>query len=213
MTDSLIPMDDLGVTAQKDDNFDSLVESRSYLQRVQLYGSNSKDVKKDLIQQGRFGIPRSKTQIDDIGKEFHCIPLGYRYKALDTSGDPIIQTYEAESDVFKEIKEKSFVQDSGCLFGIEFLIWMPEQKEFMVFYLSSKSARPEAKPLRNLISKAACIKSDLVEGKKYSWHVPVVTASDVAIKDLPNPDEMKAVLDKFNNPTSDEVADEVDDGR
>jgi len=211
MSEELIKTDS---NSELDKAFDDLVVSNSYQTRVQLYGGNSKDVKKNLIGIGRFGIPRSKENIDDLGTEFNCIPLDFRYKALDTSGDDVVQTFDVDSKEFQEIKEKSFEKDSGCMFGVEFLLWMPEQSEFVTLYLSSKSSRPEAKPLRNLKGKAAHIKSDLAETKKYSWHVPVVSTSDVAISNLPSTEDVEKELARFRDTKSDETAeDTANDGR
>ena len=211
MSEQLIKTDS---NSELDKSFDDLVTTSSYQTRVQLYGSNSKDVKKELIGQGRFGIPRSKDKIEDLGKEFNCIPLDFRYKALDTSGDDAIQTFDSDSKEFQEIKEKSFVKDSGCMFGVEFLLWLPDQEEFVTYYLSSKSSRPEAKPLRNLKGKAANIKIELADNKRYTWHVPVVSASDVAISKLPSTEDVQKEMERFRNTKSDELADKTsDDGR
>jgi hypothetical protein len=206
--DTLIPLDQLQVSGElitNDDDFDSIATAADYLPRIQLYGSNSKAVKSELINVGRFGIPRSQDEIEDLGKSFECLPLAWRPKAMEITSDGIIVNYQAKSAEFDRIKQEAGGSDTGAMAGIEFLIWLPDQKEFVTYFLSSKSARREARPLRSKIGKATTLFAELVETAKYSWHVPKVRGSSTAFSNLPDSVELQAQLEKFSNPSASET--------
>ena len=203
MTDNqLIPIDTLGggAIATVPENFDDLVGGANYLPRIQLYGANSGAVKEDKIGQGRFGLVLSKDDITDLGKTFDCIPLGVRLKAMEI-GEEIVNTYDHQSDEFKRIQAMADEPDSGCMWGGEFLLWLPSQQKFALYFLSSKSARREAKPLRGQLGRGTTIEANLVKWKKYSWHAPKVMGCSTPLQ-TPDPDKMRAELERFNNPVS-----------
>ena len=204
--DELIPMDQLQVGGELgnigDDDFDDMITSSTFLPRIQLFGANSEAVKEEKIGQGRFGLVRSKDDIEDLSKVIACLPLAWRLKAMQIADGEVVSIYDHNKDEFKRIQSESEEQDSGCMYGVEFLLWLPETSEYATYFLSSKSSRREAKPLRGLIGKGASIECNLVKTKKYSWHAPKVVSNSTPIGNLPETDQMKVELQRFNNPSA-----------
>jgi hypothetical protein len=204
----LIPISELGgalLTAQ-DAAFDELITSTAFLPRIQVFGSTSEAVKEEKIGQGRLGLVRSKDDIEDLGKELDCIPLSYRLKAMQISGDEVISVYDHTSDEFKRIQGESEQPNSGAMYGVEFLLYLPQQGEYVTFFLNSKSSRREAKPMRGLIGKGATVEVVLIKTKRYSWHAPKVKACSTPFQaQLPIPDAMGKEIQRFLNPPNSTV--------
>lgn len=193
-------------------NFDAVTaNAATYLQRLQLFGSKSDACAEGKIGIGHWGLVNDD-QITDLGVATDVIFLGFRAKALDTSGDTVINNHDAQSEVFAAIREKSEERDSGCMYGPEFLVYVPSEALFATYFASSKTARREAKKIRPLFGCAATLKCRLIEKGKYKWHGPVVLTCSAAL-DLPDPKIAKAQIDKFNNPPESdvEVVDETSD--
>lgn len=92
------------------------------------------------------------------------------------------------------------------MYGIEFLVWLPEKQLFATFYLSSKTARREAPNLKGLLKdrKAATVKSNFIKKGRYSWHGPVVGPCSTPFE-LPPVADMTAHAERFANPKDSEV--------
>lgn len=182
-----------------DDDFNHLSTSAGFLPRLMLMSSSSNLVKEGKINQGCYGLVRSKDQVDDLTKEVPCLPLAWRSKAMKISGDEVISIYDRQNKLFQEFADLSEVQDSGCMYGPEFLLWVPSAKCFATFYCSSTTSRREAPQLRDKIGKPALLKIQLIKGKKYSWFGPVITACSVSFA-MPSVNEITEQVTKFNNP-------------
>jgi len=202
---SLISLADLQVGGElttSDEDFDSLITSSSFLPRVQLFGANSNAVTEEKIGLGRFGLVKSKDDIEDLGKTLECLPIAWRFKAMQIADGEVVSNYDHESDEFKRIQAESEETDSGAMYGIEFLLWIPDISGYATYFLSSKSSRREAKPLRALLGKAASIEANLVKTKKYAWHAPKVSSSATPFTNIPDGESVRAELEKFKNPSS-----------
>lgn len=179
-----------------DDVFNDMAKSTGF-KRVQLFGSNSLEVKKGEIPCGVFAIvDGSETKV--MGKTFDCLVLDWRPKAIRI--EPVMEIlYDSTCAEFKKIQAESTVKDSKCMCGIEFLLYIPKEG-FIPYYLSNKSSMYEAKPLKALIGKAATIKTILIEGKEFSWHAPKVSSCSVPITDIPKPEDVAAEITAFRTP-------------
>ena len=182
--------------AAMDEAMDEAIPSTGF-QRIQLFGSSSDVVKRGDFPMGHLGIVDGK-EITDLGESFDCFVLGYRLKAM-RFGDEMEVLFDHEDAAFKAIVEESKEKDSDCMFGPEFLLWIPEHG-FVPYHLNNKSAQYEAKPMRALVAQAATIKVVFIEGKEFSWHAPKVTKCTVPLDSQPNADEVKAEMHKFRNP-------------
>jgi hypothetical protein len=119
-------------------------------------------------------------------------------------GEQVISVFDMESDEFKRIQEKSAEQDSGCMYGPEFLVYIPQIKEFATFFCGSKSARRESPTIKALLTKPATLKSKKIETKRYTWYGPQATSCSTPF-DPPDLEALKKVVEKFNNPPKTEV--------
>lgn len=179
-----------------------LTKTGDYLERLQLYQGSSGAVKKQVIGVGRFGIPKTKDSIDDLGNKIDITVLGVRAKALNTKSDPIIESYDVESETFKQIETTAkAVPQSGCMSGLEYLVFERSSGKFLTYFAYSGSAKQIATdllPNENL--DPITLTSRFVEKKDNSWHAPEVLKCSVPFTNLPSVEEIIAVVEKFNNP-------------
>jgi hypothetical protein len=174
-----------------------LTKSGDYLERIQLYQGGSNAAKENKVRPGHYGIPRGE-DVDDLGDKIDVLVFAVRPKALDTSGEVPIASHNPESAEFKRIKETAeTVADSGCMFGLEFLVFERTTGKFYTYFASSASARREAGKMLPTNEPLAITMSSRFVKKQYSWHVPVVSKCSVAFANAPSLDEIKAAVEKF----------------
>lgn len=204
------------VQAYNDDDFGSVSSSNKYLGRIMLFGGNSGDAKEGKINIGHFGLVNAKV-LTDLGKEFDCLPIVWRPKAMDIGGESIINVHDRNSNEFKRIQEQSEVKDSGCMFGPEFLIWIPSVTKFATFFASSKTSRRSAPNLRErcVVNNSAdpsknhgplptTFKSVFIKTAKFSWHGPDFFPCSTPFA-LPTNEAQAEEVERFNNPPKEDV--------
>lgn len=200
----LVPADISGST-----DLDAFNEATSggedYLGRFQLFGSKSDACTEGKIGIGRYGHVKDQN-IDDLGDEVDVVICAWRSKAIDNSGEQLIINHDAQSETFEQIKKKSFVRDSNCMYGPEFLLWIPSAGIFATYHANSKTARREAKKCATLIGKAATFRVQLIDPPKsrYKWHGPVITPCSTPLT-VPDIFVIKEEIEKFKNPPESEV--------
>ena len=207
-----------------DDQFAELAKGGDYIGRMQLY-TKSKVNAKGLSPQGHYGIPESDEQIIDLGPSVTILPLARRPKAIDmTDMEALVINYDMESEVFKDIAERSTQTNSHCQFGPSFLVYVPSQGRFVEFFCGNKSSRIEAKKLfpflplaqADIDAKAAAgndvsdlkphgpipvtLKTRFVENRKGAWHVPVVLPCTEPLTKLPTQERVVQELQQFLAP-------------
>lgn len=204
-----------GVAKYADDKTFAGVSSQgNFLPRVQLFGANSNAVKEAKIPMAHYGLVRgSKDEIIDLGAECQVVILGWRPLALkiDKAENTVTSVFNPKSPEFKKFTELSDVKDSGCLFGPQFLVYVPQEKAFATLYMASKTARRAAGEVKAFMGKAATLKSELIKTPKYVWHGPVTTPCSMAF-DLPAESEIVEIARKFNNPPESEEEAAPEDG-
>jgi hypothetical protein len=181
------------------EDFAGLASSSSFLPRVMLMGANSTLVQEGKINQGHYGLVRAKDECEDLTREVACLPLSWRAKAMEISGSDITTVYDRKNPEFTRISEKSAIQNSGCMYGPEFLLWIPSAKCFATFYCSSKTSRREAPQIECRIGKPMLLKSNLIKGKKFNWFGPVATNCSVSFA-VPSVEQITTEVSRFNNP-------------
>lgn len=219
MSNELIPIEDLGQSKFGDDkNFAVVASGGGYLPRLQLYGANSELVKEGKFHMAHYGLVRSKTNVEDLTGEVAILVLGWRPKAMEIVGDDVNTFYNPQNDEFKRVSMKSEEQNSGCMFGPEYLVYIPAAKAFATFFMSSKTSRREAPAVRALMGKMALLKAKFIKTKQFSWHGPEVTMCSTIPDGLDDPEfllELKDQVQKFQNPpeSEKELAPEADRAR
>lgn len=128
----------------------ALVSSGDWLPRIVICGSSTDLVKEGKIAQGVFALVRSATDFKDLGKQIDFLSFTFRAKGMrlknTPSGKPM-SFYDRKSDEFKKIQLDSQGKDSGCVWGPEFLIWLPVANSFATFFCGNPTMRRAAPDL------------------------------------------------------------------
>lgn len=197
----LAKMGDLAPSKYDDNVFKDLSKSADFLPRLQLMTSQSGPVKDGEFSANHYAIVDSGELID-LGKEVDVAVLAWRPKTLDTNEN--VASFDPESALFQKIREQAKMKDSGCMYGLEFLMYVGSKKQFVTFFMGSKSARRSANKVKQYIQDFATLKSIKVDNNKHQWFTPSVHKCSAQFP-LPNFDEVKKEVDKFNNPQDSNV--------
>jgi hypothetical protein len=190
------------------DAFDSVITAGDFFPRVQLMTGNSGLVQSGDANVGEYVFIATKDDFQVLGKEIDVLVCSWRLKAMQVADETVISVYNPSDPNFSRIRAQSGVKDSGCMCGVEFLLWIPQIETFATFYMASKSAQREAKKVRSFIDEEnnapgpATLKSTLVETKRYKWHAPIVTQCSTPFHN-PTPEKFLKALEKFKNPPKD----------
>lgn len=199
-----IPQNQLAVNTD-DSIFKELAGSAAYLPRIQLFGSSSGLVKQGKFPMAHWGLVKGKDDVTDLGNDVDVIPIAWRPKAMDVGGDEPLSYHKPDSKEFQSIREKSDIPNSNCMFGIEFLVWLPESDCFVTYFAANFGGKQEAANIRNNIGNGLTFKVKYVDRKKNPFHAPVVTMCATPISNLPDETVLADTLNNFNNPKDSEV--------
>lgn len=189
----------------------SQLTTTGYLARVQLLGGNSEIVKEGKFPIGHFAVVVGKNH-EDLTTEFNAVILSWRPKAMQFRPD-ILSYYDPTSKEFKEIIVRANEGgDSGCGYGPEFLLWLPDYDKFALFFCSNVTARNEAGNIHSFMHKVCTFKSELIKTKKYTWHGPRVSKCDLEVK-MPDLAVITEVMTRFNNPPVNEIEQAPEENR
>ena len=181
--------------------------SGDYLPRLQLMTSNSDKCKQGDFPINHYAMIRDQT-FTDLGTDVDVLVIAWRPKALEI-GEELISSYDPDCETFKSIESRSAQQNSGCMFGPEFLVYIPEQRAFATFFMGSKSARKEAPNVHAKLQKSGTLSSKLIETTKFKWQAPLMKGCSTPI-DLPDKVDIDEQVQKFLNPKESdlEIADD-----
>lgn len=189
-----------------------------YLPRFQVVGLNSELVGEKKAVAGNLICIWTKDRLRDLGTETDLLHLTMRPKALriDKTQNAITQFYDRNSAEFKKIQADSQMPDSGCMFGLEFLVYIPSINDFAGFFCGSKSGRKEAPAILSLMTKSVdannqpqygptmiTIKSHFIPrapNRKYAWYSFKALQCTTPPTVLPDEDDLREQIEKFNNP-------------
>ncbi len=181
----------------------------SFLPRLQLVTAMSKYRKPKMdpgITENCYGLITSDDDYVDCGATVDMMVLSWRQKALDTKQGK--SYYDHKSQEFIEIQERADIEkNSGCMYGPEYLVYIPEQEALATLYFGSRSMRYEVKKIHKLYDTGQPVTMDVKEietksGDVYSCATPKPCATPIA---MPDADKMKTIHDeikKFDNPKS-----------
>ena len=214
MSNDMVPADIAALINQQapSADLDAAGKSDAFLPRIQFMSARS-----GLCEDGTFPVNHfnliSGQSNEDAGETVDALVMGVRSKAMDTSGDELIITYEPKPDdsgaatgIFRDIQVKSdTTKNSGCMYGLEFLIWVPSKKTFATFFMGTNSLRRDSPTLRARIGKPVTLISYKAKTKKFQW----MTAKGVDCTTPFEPPTKEAVIkafEEFNNPKTTELA-------
>ena len=198
--------------AQDDDDFDDMSSGGGY-PRISLFVSNSKEVKDGTFPTNTYGLKIGET-LHNLGKNVDVVICAYRLTAIDTS-EGFCSSHDAKSDLFLDIRARADIPNSfgnGCVYGQEFLVWVPQHKMFATLLCGSKTSRNMAGGIKALVGEVAAFGSTKFESPKYSWFGMTVAPSNAAITETPDPEAYSTTVDKFisDKGVERELAEEAD---
>jgi hypothetical protein len=183
-----------------------------FMPRLQLCTNRCDVVAKKKIAEDHFALIDGK-DVTDLDKQVDMAVLCYRPKALhiDQDSGDVTACYDPKvavgpdgktkqpTGLFKEIADKSEEKDSGCMFGLEFLVWIPKTRQYATFYFGSKTMRNETEAMLGFLAKAATATSQVIETKRYTYTSTKIKAC-ATIFQFPSIAEMNEEIRKFKNP-------------
>ncbi len=211
MNDLTIPENKTLVNKEyTDDVFDLMTISTDYFPRLQLMGGQSTLVQEGKMNVGTYAYIRTRDSFENLGPDVDVLVCSWRIKAMRIGEDEVVSIFDINNPEFDKIKVESKIQNSGCMCGVEFLLWIPTQQSFATFFMASKSFARIAPSVRSCIDEdnntpgPCSLTSKLVSNKKYKSHVPVVRQCSTAFE-MPEQEDFIASLEKFQNPNEEEV--------
>lgn len=99
---------------------------------------------------------------------------------------------------------------TGCMYGPEILLWLPEQSIFATMFWSNPTMRNEYANLHPMQGSWVTFEVRLIDDGKNSWHGPKVASCQTPPTNVPDDETFRLELNKFNNPPETEV-EKVDD--
>lgn len=193
------------------DAFADLATATKYLPRLSLTAGTSDCVLEGLCPIGHWAMIKTKKEVVDLGTEIRGWICGLRLKAMHTKRDPIVAYFDPTKPDFLDIVERAKNEEDGALAGPEFLIYLPPPVDsFILYFMSSKTAKREAGQVRQLLGKPATFKITLLTNKTNKWHGPVITMCSIGLAQPPQ-EKFKKVLENFKNPPASEVESTTED--
>ena len=205
----LITTESTAVEKYDDKAFELATKAGDFLPRLQLMTSNAAKCKDNEFPINHYALVRGK-DFQDLGESVDVLVVRWRPKALEI-GDNVIAVHDPDDAEFTRIMEKSSQQNSGCMYGPEFLLYIPAVEAWLTFFMGSKSARNEAGPMRTQLKKAATLKAQKISTKKYTWYAPQVLPCSTPFE-LPDAADIAEQVAKFDNPPKSDLETDTDEG-
>lgn len=216
---ALIPasiLDQTQLVAFDDRTLEAATKSSAFLARLQLCTSRSKQCERNEIAPNHYGFIEDQ-HLRDLGETVDIVVCSIRPKAMQFGDegdvisvfDPKLDENNMATGEFRRIQEESEKPNSGCMYGVEFLVWIPAIERFAGLYMGSASHRREAPQLKQRLRRAATLKWKRIDTKKYSWSA--ITVFDCSTPcDPPPTEKLLMELEKFNHPPE-AVVETIDD--
>lgn len=190
------------------------IAGSSFLPRLQLCGSNSNLCKRGKVPIGSYAIVRGKdTVLHLLGDSVNLLVISWRPKALRFGNGSMQVHYNPASPQFKQIEIDSTKEDSGCMYGPEYLVYVPSVNEFCTFHFNNPTMRQSAAGMIPNVGKAVTCNVEFIDKGKYSWHGPTILNCSTPLTPTTDLAKFKEDLllqrDKFNNPKESEELEEA----
>jgi hypothetical protein len=219
MTNSIIPIDDtISSLIPADDSFTKSLATFNFLPRLQLLTPNSADVQDGKYPPNTYVLIKNKDNTD-LGQTVTVTVVAGRPKAMDFNSGGCIVEFDYETERFKSIQSRSTQQQSNCMWGKEYLVYVPKVESFAGLFYGTPTARnssPEIESLlptrtpEGLIFHSAVMSNQKVSNAKNpkGWYSFKCTGSE-APAELPSIEEVQEEMKKFLTMKSTEVKEEA----
>jgi hypothetical protein len=122
--------------------------------------------------------------------------VAHKVVAKDFSGDDPIFSTDSESDLFKDIKERSTEKDSNCAFGNEYLCYSPDFGYF-TWHATNATLRNTCSLFDDKWGQKFSVHTEQTENRKrQKWFAPVVGKCG-NVFDSPSQEDLKATYYKW----------------
>ena len=185
--------------------------------------SKGLSAKKGFIPPGHYTMTEpgaAKDEAIDLGKAVQVVPLARRMKAIDYSDrENVLVSFDAKSDLYQTIKDKSDDIDNDCLEGVSFLVVEESTGDVMEFYVIGG---PTVRAVVNQIYPYLQLTQDQIDRRglkdvkphgplpltlasrkrvnsKGEWHVPKVEHSSASFTNAPSLDVVTNAVQSFVN--------------
>ena len=200
MSGEMIKLADLGIKPREEvtKSVESLAGSADYLPRIQMLSGRSNIVAEGKFPANHYAMISGDTYID-LGENPTFFILDCHPKALDMSDtDNIVAIYDDKDPKFQEIADRSFGQDSGCVYGPEYLAYDPQTQKFATFMFGSKSARNVVGQVHQLFKQEKPVQFGSKFVKKGKFPFQAITAEEGAMTfDSPTKEDCVKAIEKF----------------
>lgn len=190
------------------------VSGSNFLPRLQLLGANTNLCKRGKAPIGSYVILRGKdTVVHLLGEDVNILVVSWRPKAIRFGNGSVSVFYNPAAPGFKQVEIDSTKSDSGCMFGPEYLIYVPSVNEFCTFHFNNPTMRVSAAGMFPNVGKAVTCRVEFIEKGKHSWHGPIILNCSTPLPMPADPNAFREALilqrDRFNNPKEDEEVEEL----
>jgi hypothetical protein len=194
-----------------EEDFDSF-SSALFLPRLQLEGSSSNLVKTGKVQRGHWTLITGREQFEDLGEKIDVLVLTYRTKALDmTDKKNVVASFNQSDDEFRRIKGEAQNKAKGFLYGLEFLVFIPDSKgeqRYATLFMGNPTGRVAAKNFKPILRTAknpeannqATLKWEILRNDEHIWEGPVVLPCTSPLSRYPDPTECQVKMQEFLDP-------------
>lgn len=211
-----------------EDDLKEVLTAGSWLPQFRLYTAGTDEVKSEKIAMDHYGLRVGKDNIEDLGREVDVLLLTIRPRALDIRDTANVRASSImKSELYQDIKEISdnTPGKSGCLYGPEFLIYVPIKGVFATCHFNNKTARNEAGKVGALMLDEELLKqgvqkrqitpttfkSKKIANKENTWKGMHVTKCSTPFP-LPSIEEMQEVINVFLHPKEMQGQEQVEVG-
>lgn len=209
MTEALIKFEnETAISKFTQDDFKA-VASKSYLPRLQLITSQSEKGKGGEFPLNHYALI-SGSEYEDLGKDVDVLVLAWRPLAIDFDDD-MLMSFNPQHAKFQDIQRRANEADSACMYGPQYLLYIPEVKKYATLFLGSKTARQQGDSMMARMHGAATVTSTMIETKKYKYMSILVKPCSTPFE-LPDKAEAYDEIRKFED-VPDVSAETVDEGQ
>lgn len=186
-----------------DQTLNDIAKSANWLPRMQLMQSGTKLVKQKKAEQGTLCIVKNKDSVINLGEMVDLWVISWRPCAVRVADDDVVSFYNPKDPEFLSIVDEAKADSqSGCMYGPQFLVFVPAHEIYCGFHCNNPTLRNVAEEIAGLCRKGpakATFESHLIEGKKYSWF-GVKANPCSAMLTAPEPEMLMSQASEFANP-------------
>lgn len=194
---------------------EAITETSDYLPQIRFMTSNSETCKSGEFPINHFAFIKDGENID-MGDVIDVLVISVRPMAMEIIDGTPTSFYHPNFDEndkptgnFKRVMDKSSEPDSGCMYGLEYLVYHPDYG-FATMFFGSKSMRRESKNMTARLNNMATLGPKKIETTKYTWFIAAVKPCSrvIEISEDLNEEIVKQATAFNNPPEKDEVVEE-----